>query len=233
MAVLYLFPSTLGEIEPHKVLPADNINLISAIKYFVVEDIRNARRFLKKCNASIAINELQFFELNEHTSSVEVAAMLQPLREGHNMGLLSDAGCPAVADPGVDLIAIAQSENFRVVPLVGPSSILLALMASGFNGQSFTFLGYLPVKPEEKLKAIKAMENRVLSHNQTHIFIETPYRNNKTIADIISYCRSELKLCIAADLTLPSEFIKTKTLSQWKKAIPELHKRPAIFLLYK
>lgn len=233
MAALYLFPSTLGDVEPHIVLPAENINLISSIRYFVVEDVRNARRFLKKCNPAIVIDDLQFFVLNEHTAPNEIHAMLQPLREGHDLGLLSDAGCPAVADPGADLVAIAQTENFRVVPLVGPSSILLALMASGFNGQSFSFLGYLPVKPEEKVKAIKSMENRILSNNQTQIFIETPYRNQKTVTDIIAACRSDLKLCVAVDITLASEFIKTRTLSQWKKEIPEIHKRPAIFLLYK
>jgi 16S rRNA (cytidine1402-2'-O)-methyltransferase len=233
MAVLYLFPSTLGDVNPGMVLPADNIRLISNIKHFVVEDARTARRFLKKCNHEIIIDDLQFFLLNEHTSQNEVYAMLKPLREGHDMGLLSDAGCPAVADPGADLVAIAQSEGIRVIPLVGPSSILLALMASGFNGQSFAFQGYLPVKPDEKIKAIKNMENRILSINQTQIFIETPYRNQKTVAEIIGACRPDLKLCIAADITLPSEFIKTQTLSQWKKEIPDLHKRPAIFLLYK
>lgn len=233
MAALYLFPSTLGDMEPKLVLPAENLNMIGGIKHFVVEDLRSARRFLKKCNPAIVIDDLQFFVLNEHTSQNEVHAMLRPLRDGNDMGLLSDAGCPAVADPGADLVAIAQAENYRVVPLVGPSSILLALMASGFNGQSFSFLGYLPVKPEEKTKAIKSMENRILSISQTQIFIETPYRNQKTVTDIISTCRPDLKLCIAADITLPSEYIKTKTLSQWKKEIPELHKRPAIFLLYK
>jgi 16S rRNA (cytidine1402-2'-O)-methyltransferase len=233
MAALYLFPSTLGDVNPGMVLPADNIRLISNIKHFVVEDARTARRFLKKCNSEIIIDDLQFFLLNEHTSQNEVYAMLKPLREGHDMGLLSDAGCPAVADPGADLVAIAQSEGIRVIPLVGPSSILLALMASGFNGQSFSFQGYLPVKPEEKIREIKSMENRILTHNQTQIFIETPYRNQKTITDILTTCRPDLKLCIAADITLSTEFIRTRTLLQWKKEVPELHKRPAIFLLYK
>ena len=233
MAVLYLFPSTLGDTEPRMVLPAENIHLISTIKHFVVEDVRSARRFLKKCNHAIIIDELQFSVLNEHTVHNEVHAMLQPLREGFDMGLLSDAGCPAVADPGADIVATAQTEGFRIIPLVGPSSILLALMASGFNGQSFSFLGYLPVKPEEKTKAIKNMEYMILTKNQTQIFIETPYRNHKTLADLITYCQSGLKLCIAADITLPTEYIITRTLLQWKKNVPELNKRPTIFLLYK
>lgn len=233
MATLYLIPTTLGETELDKILPTENSVIVSSIRYFIVENIRTARRFLKKVNREINIDELTFFELNQHTKPEEISQFLQPLKAGNDMGIISEAGCPAIADPGADVVALAQAQNFNVVPLVGPSSILLSLMASGFNGQSFAFLGYLPVQQNDRIKALKKMESRIYSEQQTQIFIETPYRNMKMLEDILATCQPNTKLCIAADITLETEFIKTKTVSAWKKQMPDLNKRPTIFLIYK
>lgn len=230
---LYLIPTTLGETELDKILPSGNSVIVSTIRYFIVENIRTARRFLKKVNREINIDELTFFELNQHTKPEEISQFLQPLKAGNDMGIISEAGCPAIADPGADVVALAQAQNFNVVPLVGPSSILLSLMASGFNGQSFAFLGYLPVQQNDRIKALKKMESRIYSEQQTQIFIETPYRNMKMLEDILATCQPNTKLCIAADITLETEFIKTKTVTAWKKQLPDLNKRPTIFLIYK
>jgi 16S rRNA (cytidine1402-2'-O)-methyltransferase len=231
-AQLYLIPTSLGECSFERILPAYNAEIVSALRFFIVEDVRAARRFLKKTNPEINIDELTFFELNKHTRADEIANFLKPLADGNDVGVLSEAGCPAIADPGADVVAIAQQKNYRVVPLVGPSSILMALMASGFNGQSFAFVGYLPVQPQERAKALKKLESRAYSEKQTQIFIETPYRNMKMIEDIIAVCQSNTRLCIAADITLETEFIKTKTIKDWKKQLPDLNKRPCIFLLF-
>ncbi len=233
MATLYLIPTSLGDTELDKILPSGNAEIVSSIRYFIVENIRTTRRFLKKINREINIDEITFFELNQHTKPEEISRFLQPLKAGNDMGIISEAGCPAIADPGADVVALAQTQNFNVVPLVGPSSILLSLMASGFNGQSFAFLGYLPVQQGERIKALKKMENRIYSEHQTQIFIETPYRNMKMLEDIIATCQPDTKLCIAADITLDTEFIKTKTVSAWKNQFPDLNKRPTIFLIYK
>lgn len=233
MATLYLIPTTLGETELDKILPAYNTEIVSALKYFIVENVRTARRFLKKVNREINIDELTFFELNQHTKPEEIAQFLKPLKDGNDMGVISEAGCPAVADPGADVVALAQQQGVQVVPLVGPSSIVLSLMGSGFNGQSFAFLGYLPVTQGDRVKALKKMESRVYTEHQTQIFIETPYRNMKMLDDILATCQSQTKLCIAADITLDTEFIKTKPVSAWKTQKPDLNKRPCIFLLYK
>lgn len=230
---LFLIPTTLGDTELDKILPSGNAEIVSSIRYFIVENIRTTRRFLKKINREINIDEITFFELNQHTKPEEISRFLQPLKAGNEMGIISEAGCPAIADPGADVVALAQTQNFNVVPLVGPSSILLSLMASGFNGQSFAFLGYLPVQQGERIKALKKMENRIYSEHQTQIFIETPYRNMKMLEDIIATCQPDTKLCIAADITLDTEFIKTKTVSAWKNQFPDLNKRPTIFLIYK
>ena len=230
---LYLVPTSLGETSFDRILPDSNAGIVSALKYFIVEDVRTARRFLKKVNKEINIDELTFFVLNQHTSPSAISSFLQPLKEGNDMGIISEAGCPAIADPGADVVAIAQSLNFDVVPLVGPSSILLALMASGFNGQSFAFVGYLPIQPADRVKALKKLESRVYSENQSQLFIETPYRNMKMLEDILTVCQPTSKLCIAADITLETEFIKTKTVKEWKKQLPDLNKRPCIFILYK
>ncbi|MBO4858861.1 MAG: SAM-dependent methyltransferase [Treponema sp.] len=231
---LYLIPVPLGETEIDQVLPSYNHDVIVNIKHFIVENIRSARRFLKKVEKSIDIDELTFYELNRHTDRKFIAQYLEPLSKGHSVGIISEAGCPAIADPGADVVAIAQSRNFRVIPLVGPSSILMAIMASGFNGQSFAFNGYLPPDGPGRVKALKKLENKVYNEDQTQAFIETPYRNAKMIETILASLRPNTKLCIAAGITCAEEFIHTKTIAQWKKEkLPDLGKIPSIFLLYK
>ncbi len=230
---LYLLPVTLGDTPIEKVLPAYNREIISGIKYFIVEDVRSARRFLKKVDSAICIDELTFYTLNKHTSPEDISGYLKPLLEGHSMGVISEAGCPAVADPGADVVAIAQRRNLKVVPLVGPSSIILSVMGSGFNGQSFAFHGYLPIDPAERTKRLKELETRVYVENQTQLFIETPYRNQKMLEEILKTCRPQTKLCIAANITCEGEYIKTKSIKDWKGHLPELNKIPCIFLIYK
>lgn len=230
---LYLLPVTLGDTPIEKVLPAYNREIISGIKYFIVEDVRSARRFLKKVDSAICIDELTFYTLNKHTSPEDISGYLKPLLEGHSMGVISEAGCPAVADPGADVVAIAQRRNLKVVPLVGPSSIILSVMGSGFNGQSFAFHGYLPIDPAERTKRLKELETRVYAENQTQLFIETPYRNQKMLEEILKTCRPQTKLCIAANITCEGEYIKTRSIKDWKGHLPELNKIPCIFLIYK
>ncbi len=230
---LYLLPVTLGDTPIEKVLPAYNREIISGIKYFIVEDVRSARRFLKKVDSAICIDELTFYTLNKHTSPEDISGYLKPLLEGHSMGVISEAGCPAVADPGADVVAIAQRRNLKVVPLVGPSSIILSVMGSGFNGQSFAFHGYLPIDPAERTKRLKELETRVYAENQTQLFIETPYRNQKMLEEILKTCRPQTKLCIAANITCEGEYIKTRSVKDWKGHLPELNKIPCIFLIYK
>lgn len=231
---LYLLPVTLGDTAIDKVLPAYNAGIIREIKHFIVEDVRSARRFLKKVDREIDIDTLSFYPLNKHTSPEDISGYLNPLAEGHSMGVISEAGCPAVADPGADVVAIAQRRNLKVVPLVGPSSIILSVMASGFNGQSFAFHGYLPIEPNERSKRLKELEGRIYSEHQTQLFIETPYRNHKMLDDILKACRPQTKLCIAANITCEGEYIKTRTVEEWKgTALPDLSKIPCIFLLYK
>lgn len=231
---LYLLPVTLGDTAIDKVLPAYNAGIIREIKHFIVEDVRSARRFLKKVDREIDIDTLSFYPLNKHTSPEDISGYLNPLAEGHSMGVISEAGCPAVADPGADVVAIAQRRNLKVVPLVGPSSIILSVMASGFNGQSFAFHGYLPIEPNERSKRLKELEGRIYSEHQTQLFIETPYRNHKMLDDILKACRLQTKLCIAANITCEGEYIKTRTVKEWKgTAFPDLSKIPCIFLLYK
>lgn len=230
---LYLIPVTLGETPINNVLPQYNSEIISGIRHFIVEDIRSARRFLRKVDSQFDIDGSQFYELNKHTAPEAVSGYLKPLQAGLPVGVISEAGCPAVADPGADVVAIAQRKGLKVVPLVGPSSIILSVMASGFNGQSFAFNGYLPVKPDERAKALRKLEQRVYNENQTQIFIETPYRNGKMVEDILAHCRPQTKLCIAANLTCEDEYAKTRTLKEWKGKVPDLSKKPCIFLLYK
>ncbi len=234
-SALYLIPVTLGETEIEKVLPSYNHDVIVGIKHFIVENIRSARRFLKKVEKSIDIDELTFYELNRHTDMKFIGDYLKPLeKDGLPVGIISEAGCPAIADPGADVVAIAQKKNLRVIPLVGPSSIIMSVMASGFNGQSFAFNGYLPVEVPQRIKALKKLEGKIYNENQTQLFIETPYRNAKMIETILNSLRPDTKLCIAAGITCGEEYIKTKTVAQWKKEkIPEIGKVPAIFLLYK
>jgi len=231
MPTLYLIPVTLGESSIERVLPAYNRDIILKIKHFIVEDLRSARRFLKKTDKEINIDELHFYELNQHTSPAGISAFLEPMKQGFDMGVISEAGCPAIADPGAEVVCLAQEKDFRVVPLVGPSSILLSLMASGFNGQNFAFNGYLPIQANERTKALKRLENKVFAENQTQIFIETPYRNLKLLDDILRNCQTQTKLCIAADITLETEFIRSQSVKDWKKKIPDIDKKPCIFLL--
>ena len=229
---LYLIPVLLGDTSTDRVLPAYNHQVILGIRHFIVEDVRSARRFLKLVDKDINIDELQFYPLNKHTSPQDISGYLKPLEEGNPMGVISEAGCPAVADPGADVVAIAQRKNLPVVPLIGPSSIILSVMASGFNGQSFAFNGYLPIEPSERGKKLKALEQRAATEHQTQIFIETPYRNNKMVEDILKSCRPQTRLCIAANITCENEYIKTKSLKEWKGNVPDLSKIPCIFLLY-
>jgi 16S rRNA (cytidine1402-2'-O)-methyltransferase len=233
MSTLYLIPTSLGDCSLDRILPAYNCDVVSELKYFIVEDVRTARRFLKKMNSAIDIDSLTFFILNQHTTSEELSGFLSPMFDGNDMGVLSEAGCPAIADPGADVVAMAQKQNFMVIPLVGPSSILLSLMASGFNGQSFAFVGYLPIQPAERAKMLRKLENRAYTENQSQIFIETPYRNMKMLEEILQVCQPNTSLCVATDITLESEFIKTKTVKEWKSQLPDLNKRPCIFLIYK
>lgn len=230
---LYLLPVTLGDTAVERVLPPYNREVILQIRYFIVEDVRSARRFLKKVDASIDIDKLTFFELNKHTQPEVISGYLQPLVEGHSMGVVSEAGCPAVADPGADVVAIAQRKQLKVVPLVGPSSIILSVMGAGFNGQNFAFNGYLPIDPSERARRIKELENRVYSEDQTQLFIETPYRNRKLLEEILRVCRPQTRLCIAANITCEGEYIRTRTVKEWKGRLPELNKIPCIFLIYK
>jgi 16S rRNA (cytidine1402-2'-O)-methyltransferase len=223
----------LGDTEIRKTLPDYNRDVILQIKHFIVENVRTARRFLKKTEPSIRIDELTFYELNKHTSPEEAAGYLSPLSKGESVGVLSEAGCPAIADPGADIVAMAQRKRYPVVPLVGPSSILLSLMASGFNGQSFAFHGYLPIDAAERTAALKRLENRIYTEDQTQLFIETPYRNNKLAGELLHACRPSTKLCIASDITCGDEFIQTRTIKEWNGQVPDLSKKPTIFLLYK
>lgn len=230
---IYLIPNTLGECETHNVMPDLNYDIIRSIKHFIVEDVRTARRFLKKMDKDIVIDDLTFFTLNKHTSVEELSGFLKPAKEEHDIGIISEAGCPAIADPGAEIVKLAQEKEYKVVPLVGPSSILLALMASGFNGQSFAFVGYLPIKDNERTLTLKHLEKRAQVEKQSQIFIETPYRNMKMMEEILNTCHKETKLCVACDITLETEYIKTKSVGSWKKGeLPDLNKRPCIFILY-
>ncbi|MCU4157335.1 SAM-dependent methyltransferase [Carboxylicivirga sp. A043] len=228
---LYLIPNTLGESPIERNLPAETIETIRSIKHFVVENIRSARRFLKKVDKDIEIDELTFYVLDKHTNPNDIPGFLKPCYDGNNLGLLSEAGCPGVADPGADVVKLAHEKKVQVIPLVGPSSILLSVMASGLNGQSFAFNGYIPLKKGEVGKHIKHLEERSIREKQTQLFIEAPYRNLKVLQEILSACRPQTRLCIACDITLETEFIQTKTIAQWKSNIPEINKRPAIFLI--
>ena len=234
-AGLYLIPTQLSDVPLDRVIPAHNIDVVRELRYFVVESLRSARRFLKKCDRDIDIDSLTFNELNEHTDLKDTAAieaLLDPIGRGEAVGVISDAGCPAVADPGADLVAIAQRKGYKVFPLVGPSSILMSLMASGFNGQSFAFLGYLPVDAQARQAKLKEMTRRIERERQTQIFIEAPYRNNQLIADLAAHLPAGMRLCVASDITGDGQSIITRTIGQWKQAQYDYHKVPTIFLLY-
>ena len=229
---LYLLPVPLSDVAPEVVMPSVNIDIARQVKHFIVENIRSARRFLKRCDRSIDIDTLTFAELNEHTDPREVAAMLEPMKRGMDMAVISEAGCPAVADPGALAVAEAQRRGYRVRPLIGPSSILLSLMASGFNGQTWAFAGYLPHDTDSRGRALKEMQRRIERERQTQIFIETPYRNNKLIPELCQRLPGHMLLCVASDVTGPKESILTRPLSAWAKANYNYDKIPTIFLLY-
>ncbi|MDO4190235.1 MAG: SAM-dependent methyltransferase [Bacteroidales bacterium] len=235
MAKLFLIPTVLSDAPLNNVLPSGNTDIIKQLRYFIVENIRTARRFLKQVDKTINIDELTFFELNQHTPATEVEKLLQPLlNQNHDMGIISEAGCPAVADPGADVVAIAQRHHVTIVPLVGPSSILLSVMGSGFNGQSFAFNGYLPIEHTERQKRLKTLERRAYTEDQTQIFIETPYRNLQLFQEMCTTLQPNTRLCIACNLTAESQSIVTRTIAQWRQQTPEtIHKIPTIFLIYK
>ena len=228
---LYLFPSPLGDNEPREVIPGPVLDRMLEIRTFVVEEVRTARRFLSRAGLKGHIGELEFHELNEHTQPKEVEALAALFENGQDVGLITEAGLPAVADPGALLVALCHRRGIEVVPFTGPSSLMLALMASGLDGQSFAFCGYLPAKTDERRSAIRIVEKRSSQLHQTQLFIETPYRNDSLMADLLASCRDDTRLCIAADLTLPTATIRTRTVREWKKAPIEIGKRPCVFLL--
>jgi 16S rRNA (cytidine1402-2'-O)-methyltransferase len=229
---LYLIPTLLGDGDPSDVLPENVLEITRKIRYFIVEELKTARRFLSKIKTYHKIDDISFFVLNEHTKATEVGLYLDPI-ENSDIGLISEAGVPGIADPGAEIVKIAHKKKIQVVPLTGPSSILLAMMASGLNGQNFAFNGYLPVKQHERISRIRHYEKRAISENQAQIFIETPYRNKQLLDDILTTCLPSTLLCIACNITLPDEFIATRSMDEWKKNIPDLHKKPGIFILGK
>ncbi|HSD14337.1 MAG TPA: SAM-dependent methyltransferase [Flavobacterium sp.] len=230
---LYLIPTTLGEMNPEDVLPHTIKRTIDFIDHYIVENEKTARRFIKSVHPEKKQPELKLFALNKHTDVSEHNEFIKPLLEGKNMGLMSEAGCPGVADPGAAIVKLAHEKGIQVVPLVGPSSILLAMMASGMNGQSFAFNGYLPIDKSDKKSALKNLEKLSFDKNQSQLFIETPYRNNKFLEDLLLILQPNTLLCVACDITLPTEFIKTQSVNQWKKNKVDLHNRPCIFIIHK
>ncbi len=231
-ATLYLFPSTMSDAPVVNVLPAYNISLIATVKYFIVENIRTARRFLKACDRNIDIDSLTFFELNNHTNPADIPSMLAPMQQGHDIGVISEAGCPAIADPGAQVVEIAQQRGYKVEPLIGPSSIILALMASGFNGQSFAFSGYLPIEQAKRTATLKRLHQEALRDRRTAIFIETPYRNNRLIKEITDTLPPSALLCVASDITGSNQSIVTLPLAKWRTRNYNYDKTPTIFLLF-
>ena len=231
--ILYLIPTTLGDTaETADVIPVKINQIINTIDEYIVENEKSARHYLKKIGIQKPLQEIILHPLNQHTQPQEIASYLNNISLGKNIGIISEAGCPGIADPGAEVVKAAHEKNITVVPLVGPSSVFLALMASGFNGQNFTFNGYLPKERSERIKKLKELE-KLVQKNYTQLFIETPYRNTHMLDDILSTCDGATRLCVACDITLPTEFIKTKTIAAWKKQVPDLNKRPAIFLIGK
>lgn len=229
---LYLIPCPIAETPPFDVLPSANASVMASLDYFIVENVRSARRFLSSAKLGRPIEELEFAELNEHTHQQDIEQLIKPLLAGRNAGVISEAGVPGVADPGADVVALCHRHGVKVVPLVGPSSILMALMASGLNGQSFAFNGYLPVKPPECGKAIRHFEKRAQTERQSQIFIEAPYRNAKLFEDFLSICSPATRLCVACDITGAEEFLVTATIKEWRtRPKPDINKRPAIFII--
>ncbi len=229
---LFLIPSPLGDNDPCEVIPAPVLTVLRQVTHFAVEEVRTARRYLSRAGLKGQIDSLHFYEINEHSTPEEIEAVYSVLSSGQDMALISEAGLPAVADPGSRLVALAHSGGVEVVPFVGPSSLMLALMSSGMNGQRFSFHGYIPVKPEQRREALRNMEKQSARCGETEIMIETPYRNDALLGDILSVCRPSTKVCIAADITLPTQFIRTRSVAQWKKNPVVIGKRPCVFLIY-
>lgn len=230
---LYLIPCTLGDTPPLEVLPFLVKKAVEEIDHFVVEHEKSARRFIKEIAPKKSQPELQIKLINKFTDDLEIPEMIQPCLEGHHVGVISDAGCPGIADPGAAVVAAAHQNNIKVVPLVGPSSILLALMASGFNGQNFAFTGYLPIDKRERKIEIKRLERLSAEQDQSQLFIETPYRNNQMLESLLSTLHNDTKVCVACDITLSTEYIKTAPVSVWKKIKVDLNKRPTLFIIQK
>ncbi len=230
---LYLIPTTLGISNPEEVLPASIKRIIERVDHYIVENEKTARRSIKQVDQEKDQSSLKLSLLNKFTDPAELSSFLNPCKEGINVGLLSEAGCPGVADPGAEIVKLAHQIGIQVVPLVGPSSILLAMMGSGMNGQSFTFNGYLPIDKKDRKQELKTLERISAERNQAQLFIETPYRNNNLLEDMKQILNPATRLCIACDLTLPSEFILTKNIMDWDKTIVDLHKRPTIFIIQK
>ncbi|MDZ7846760.1 MAG: SAM-dependent methyltransferase [Owenweeksia sp.] len=228
---LYLIPSLLGEVEPLEVLPLSVRKVIDVTQHYIVENEKTARAFIKKVMPSKSQGKLKIYVLNKYTEASELPSFLEPCQAGASVGVISEAGAPGVADPGAEVVRLAYDKNIRVVPLVGPSSILLAMMASGLNGQNFAFTGYLPIEKPERKRAIRELEKTSRKTGQSQIFMETPYRNQKLLSDLLDICQEQSLLCIARDITLPSEMIKTAPIHWWKQNIPNLEKRPTIFIL--
>lgn len=230
---LYLIPTRLGDNPPLEVLPLSIKKTIELVDHYIVENEKTARRFIKRISSQKSQSSLKLLVLNKYTEADELNHFLDACKAGKNMGLLSEAGCPGIADPGADIVKLAHEHDIRVIPLVGPSSILLALMASGMNGQSFAFNGYIPIDKAERKASLKQMERLSFEQNQTQIFIETPYRNDKILEDICRSLHDFTRVCVACDITLPTEYIKTQTVKDWKHTKVDLHKRPAIFVIHK
>lgn len=227
---IYMVPVTIGDNDYRKVIPDKVLSIIRSLRLFAVEDLRSARRYLKLIDKDFPVNDTTFQELNEHTNESEIGHYLDPVLKGSDMGIMSEAGLPGIADPGSLLVSLAHRKKIKVIPLAGPSSILMALISSGLNGQNFTFNGYLPVKPGERVSKLRELE-RKSRDGFAQIFMETPYRNQRMLDSIIASCNSETQLCIAVNITLPDEFIKTMTIAEWKKNLPQINDRMAVFIL--
>ena len=228
---LYLIPTDLGNNTIDDVIPQKVAEVTRTLNYYIVEDVRTARRYLSRIKTKHLIDDIHFSVLNEHSKPEEIAGLLKPAIEGNDIGVMSEAGLPGLADPGADVVRIAHQKGVKVVPLVGPSSIFMALTASGMNGQNFAFVGYLPVKPNEREQRIRQLENRSRNEGQSQLFIEAPYRNNQLLTSLLSACNKSTRICIACNITLDDEFIVTKTVEAWKKQLPDLHKKPCIFII--
>lgn len=230
---LYLIPTSLGDSAPLETIPISIKKIIESVDVYIVENEKLARKFIKTVSSGKSQSSLTLFSLNKFTNPMEIPLYLEECCKGNNIGLLSDAGCPGVADPGAEVVKIAHEKNIKTIPLVGPSSILLAMMSSGMNGQNFAFNGYLPIEKVERKSKMKQLEKRSFDENQSQLFIETPYRNNSVLEDLYKTLSSDTKICVACDLTLPTEYIRTQTAKQWKHSKLDFHKRPAIFIIHK